>query len=445
MFWRFLFALFFFSFLTTLNAFSQEESADSQIEEIQVKKKDQQNQTETSEGIKFSELMTYNDQYFHPFFSMVFNSTDNVYKTQDDHVSDSFLFSVPGFWVAYPPSKEPAVQLNTSSTSAGGLSGSRESSESSHQLQSYLYYAVDFQQHAKEKENDRQNQTLEGSVQLQLKGGLGFEIVGQFKENSKFGGLTSEESEVATNDYQSKLYELSIDYQLSESFIIRTGFRSFEVDMIDVENDSLDRIDKAYTLNLGWGVSEITKLTIDYNQIRVEFRTNENHSTQYQITGNIDWQASEKTAVNFGIGQSKRNFDDSETSDSETTTYSLSLGYQLTDKASLGVSADRNSTESDTAEYQYLNTQSWSISYKQQFNQKFAGNLKYTDTKNENIDTSGQVAKTDIVIKKESAFTYGFREWLKMEAGFSNSISNSSIEGYSIEVNQFFIGISAAF
>lgn len=394
------------------------------------------------ESTSFIDLFEGKGGYLHPFISLSLISSDNIAGTHEDTSSDTILMTSPGIWFAFPGSRQQLLQLNTSSYSPGGLATSRDPTNYFKRYQTYLLYSSDIEKYSKYTDKEVQKRKLEGIFQYNLKGGVRFELLGQFNQLEDPKELT----ESTENDtYQSFYSGFLVSYDISEMFRLRFDYNNFQVTYDHDRNSPKNRMDGSYSIYLYSGITEKSDIFLQYQNIGIQYNEGIiSNSTQTQTFGGITWKATEKSQGSFKIGQAQKRFDSQTTGAANNMIMELSLGHSFTPKTSINITAGRNTKEPLAADENYILSQNASIGYSQQINNKFGLKVSLYSSEDDYIRNQDSIKKNK-TLNSKVGIGYTFNDWLLGDISYSNSKTDSTLEALNTVTNIMSIRLMAYF
>lgn len=380
--------------------------------------------------------------YVHPFGSLSYLSTDNVYFANEDPTSDAITTLSLGVWLAVPASRDQLLNLNTTNYAPGGLELSREYKPYEDRFQFYLLASGEVENYAEEDDNNVNKGKAEGFFQYNLKGGLTFEIIGQYNHEAL-------EKEVARDSnlddtYTTTLATAVVLYHINESSRIELEGSSYGVKYDEKEYESKNRSDSSAALYFHYGFSEITKFFVGYEQTDVKYDEDTINNTQSEAFIGINWKATEKSSGKLKAGQTTKTFEDSDVYDDAASTFAeLTVNHAFTEKTSLSASGTKKFRETSTAvsSYYYVHNQTLSLTYNQSITEKLGFNASYSYT----LDTYNAVSgkdREDTTTSPNLTVSYDFTDWLSAEVGGGQTKVDSNINTLDATENTAYIRVT---
>ncbi len=398
-------------------------------------------QEEESQPAELGDVFGTKGGYVHPFASIAYMSSDNIYYTKDDPTSDTISVLSIGIWFAVPASRDQILNLNTSSYAPGGLDISREYKPYDDRYQLYFLTSAKAEKYTDETDNDIQEHKIEGFFQYNLKGGMTFEVVGQHYKTVDDKRITK--TSTLDNDYTTGLVSALVLYHFSESTRIELEGSNFSVSYTEKENEAKNRTDGSAALNFYFGITEKTKLFAGYENINVDYEKNTINSTQSHMYGGVSWQATEKSAGKIKAGQSTKNFEKDEYDDANSSFVELTVNHAFTPKTSIQAIGSKKARETTTAvtSYYYIENENLALSYAQNITQKLSLKVNYLYSYDKYIARTGD-DREDKTSNPELIVEYGFTDWLLGEVGYSNTQIDSNIDANDTTNNTAYIRIT---
>ncbi len=392
----------------------------------------------------FSNLFGGKGGYLHPFFSTSVASSDNIASTHvDDASSDTKLTASPGIWLAFPASKQQLMSLSSASTAPGGLSTSRTQTDYFKRIQTYLLLSADYESYSEYTGYETQVSTLEGLLQFYFKGGLTFELLGQYSQTADDKEL-SETAENAT--YKAGYLEFLTAYDISETFRLAANYSDYQLMYDRDENDAKNRRDNSTSVYLYSAVTKKTKIYLQLQTININYIDETSlSSTQDQIFGGINWQATAKTSGSLKIGQGYKKYDEDTFKDAENTLLELSMSLNLTKKTSLNLSAGRTTKEaSSSATENYILSQTATLGYTQGITDQLGLTISLTQLEDDyllnEVSTKYNQTQTGKI-----GLGYTFNKWLKSDVSYTKVQTTSDSSSANTASNTLVAMLSASF
>lgn len=380
---------------------------------------------------------------FRPFISLTEYYTDNLFKTRDKKESDFVTIISPGFLISVPGLKEITL-TETSSISPGGFPSGRFIKRYPGRLQSYLFYAADFELYSRHSSKDFVSHRAEAMLQYNFRGGFSIDIFNQYEKSFEDWGT----GEFFTRDeFESNLFNLIASYEASDKTLLRVDYSNYNINFKDEQNSFRDRTDNYLSGYLFYKVRPRLALFGQYEFIDVVYKEDIlSNSKEHNVYLGARWNLSEKTSGHFKAGYGKREFDTQEVTGEKGFHFETQIDYRFTPKASLRLSASRKNNETDISRADYIVSDNIRLNYRQKLTSKITSsiNLSYTDDKYKGTMTvDGVSEKLNYKYYKAGiAFDYAMRDRIKMRLGYDYSRRNSNFDIYDYTSNTIFLKIS---
>lgn len=379
---------------------------------------------------------------FRPFISLTGYYTDNLFKTRDDKKSDFVTIVSPGLLISVPALREITL-TDTSSISPGGFPSGRFIKRYPGRLQSYLYYAADFESYSKHSSKDFVSHRAEAMLQYNFRGGISIDLFNQFKKSSDDWGT----GEFFTRDeFLSNLFSLSASYEASDKTLIRFDYSNYNINFKDEQNNFRDRTDNYLAGYLFYKVRPRLVLFGQYEFVDVVYKEDIlSNSKEHNVYIGARWNISEKTTGHLKAGYGIRELDIEDMKSEEGVLFETQIDYKFTPKTSLRFSASRKNNETDISRADYIISDNLRFTYLQKLTSKIAANinLSYTDDRYKGTITIDGVSGKlqDRYYKAGVAFDYAMRERVKMRVGYDYSRRNSNFDIFDYATNTIFLKI----
>lgn len=399
----------------------------------------------TGQSAKATDVFGRKGGYFHPYLSISENYNDNVYNTNTNTISDSLTVISPGIWLAVPGTKEPLLNLSTSTATPGGIALSRDKTEYFKRYQLYLLYGADIIRYQDETSEDTEDHRAEAFFQYNLKGGLSIDLIDQYMKNhdSRGTGVSTE-----LDMYDTNLANTAVSYDVSEKFRLRADLSRYTVDYDASRNRARDRDDTSASAYVFYKFMPRTSVFVEYEHIGVDYDINTlSDSTEQHIYSGLKWDVSQKTRGKFKAGYLHKNFDRTGIKDKDDLTLELQGDYTFSPKTSVMVTGTRRINETTIQTSNYTLAHSVSLTYAQKFTKKISANLGFTFTNDEydgTLTVGAQTGvRTDDIYSIAPALQYAIMDWLTADLSYIYGERDSNFNAYDYENNTVFLRFTA--
>jgi len=379
---------------------------------------------------------------YHPFLSLTEIYSTNIYRTEDDTKSDLTTVITPGIWISVPKTRERLLEVETSNNSPGGLSLSRTKPEIFRRYQGYFLAGSEIKIAPGYSDADRDlgysdpnvaNFKVDGFFQYNLKGGLSFDFVDQFRNSHEPYGLG------VTNDldqYTSNLFQIILSYDITEKISIRTDYSNFMLAYSNSLREYADRSDNILSGYVFYRVKPKTSVFSEIEYMDIGYNTSEDYnSNEIRYLIGINWDITAKSKGSFKTGLGSKNFKESSIGDSSNMVLELKLNHTFTPKTSLRLSILRRTEETTIVDTYFSLVNSMSVEYNQIINEKITANGEFlysNEAYEGELDYTGTgilEERTDNKFGFSAGMEYKFREWLTGEVSYIFNTRNSNIAG----------------
>ncbi|MCG8333048.1 MAG: hypothetical protein MJE63_00920 [Proteobacteria bacterium] len=397
---------------------------------------------EDNDSAELGDVFGTKGGYVHPFASLAYASSDNIYYAEDDPTGDTITTLSIGIWFALPASRDQILNLETSNYAPGGLEISREYKPYVDRYQLYFLYSGTDERYSDEDENNVQKHKAEAFGQYNLKGGLTFELVGQHNKSAEAKEISKDST--LDNTYTANLIGFLALYHFSETTRIELEASNFSVNYDENENEAKNRTDSSAALAFYLGLTEKTKVFAGYETIDVKYEEDTIDNKQNQMFVGFSWQATEKSKGKIKVGQATKTFEEDDTYDDANSSFvELTANHEFTPKTSLTASGSRRMRETTTSvsSYYYIQNQNLLLAYKQNITEKLSLRVNYDYSFDVYNALTGD-DREDTITTPELTVGYGFTDWLSAEVGFSSTKIESTIDTYDATNNTGYIRVT---
>jgi hypothetical protein len=386
--------------------------------------------------------------YLHPFLSLGGYHTDNLFNTDRKEESDYATVISPGIWVALPASRQRMIEVDTLSTAPGGLEVTRFRTDSKRRFQGYGLYRADFINYDDNSDKDHTNKVAQGLLNLNLRGGLSFELLDVYK--SSHDEFNSGDSvATALDKYHSNLIDGIVSYEISPKTTIRADYAIYDLDYTASRNDYRDRTDTSYSGYLFYKVSPKFVPFIQYEHIDIDYDKNiQSDSDEDNFYAGFEWRVSKKTRGLFKAGYSDKSYDDSTIDDRDEFVGEAQLDYRYSPKTSVYLRGVRRAYATDIQGTRDVLSDRIHIGYRQKLTPKVLAKASVSYVREEYDGKITVGTKTDDRTDDNYALSlelgYSLQRWLNISAGYNYENRNSNFNTEDYTSNIFFINITAA-
>ena len=391
------------------------------------------------------ELLGKAGGYFHPFISLSFEYTDNLYNLDnkfDSGETENLLTIVsPGIWFAIPRTKIIPITINPNNTSPGGLQQQFEDYRTFDRFQAYGLGGLDFKQYSEDSDLNRTDGQAEGMMRYNMPGGLGLQVVDRYAQDADqldAGSLVRDQA----RGFDSNIFMAIADWNITEKVRTKFDYINFSLMYEDEINQYLDRVDNGADLYGFYNYSLKTSLFLEYKFIDAVYdESTLLDSKSHFFYGGIEWDTTIKTALFFKLGYQTKIFDDEilEEDDFEGIVYDLKLRYRYSEKTHMEFGSYRTNDAPDSFQASDQTVLGAVFKYDQQFSNRMSGSLDFTyeDIEYSNADIVVEGDRDDNTFAARPAVQYLFRDWLMFEVAYEYENRDSTDEFFSYDTNTF--------
>jgi len=406
----------------------QSKSTPSSIPEGQSKGKP----VSADEGIS-SDIFGKQGGNFHPFLIFQEIYEDNIFATDTNTKSDFITTIAPGVWLAFPANREKLLNIDTETTSPGGLQLSRIKPEATRRYQSYFLYSPEFLLYSDHSSIDHVNHRAEGLFQYNLNSGLSFDIIDLFHDREDIAGNGIRDTMYR---YQDNLLDLITTYTApSGKLKFELDYSNYDIDYEDIAASYRNRTDNSFGVSAFYKFWPKTSLFVEYNFSDIDFDGGTStDSTEDRYYAGATWDMTAKTRGTLKLGYIEKDFDAPALEDQEGFSVELQTQHNLSPKRGLQINGFRKFNESDFGDASTFLSTGINIALLQRFTEKWSGTF---DVSFENNDYKG-FDRTDDLFGLGPALRFEPRKWLIFDLGYHYYLNDSNITAYDYEANQVY-------
>jgi polysaccharide biosynthesis protein VpsM len=374
---------------------------------------------------------------YHPFLLFKEVYTDNLFTT-DSNTKDDFITTIaPGIWLAFPANREKLLQLDTNTTSPGGLNLSRVKPETTRRYQTYFLYSPQFVFYSNHSNHDHVNHSAEALFQYNFNSGLSFDLIDIFHDREEIAGNGITDT---LYRHQDNLLDF-IAYYVTPSGKLKIQFTYSNYD-IGYKDDFVgyrDRNDNSFGASIFYKFWPKTSLFTEYNYADIDYDSGiSNDSIENRYYGGITWDMTAKTRGTVKLGYANKDFDLATTSDQEDFSVEIQTQHNINPKRALQINGFRKYHESDLSNASSYLATGIDIGLMQRFNAKWSGTLSFLYQR----DEYNGFDRDDDFFAISPAIRFEAKEWLIFDLGYSYLNNNSTVSSNDYEVNEAFFKAS---
>ena len=401
---------------------------------------------EDAENLDDSDLFGTKGGYFHPYFTLAGEYTDNLYNVNYNTKSNFLTRFSPGIWVSLPRTREIPVEINPHNSSPGGLRLQLKEYEGTDRYQAYALAGMDYNMYSEDSDLNDYDARLEGVFRYNLRGGLSLQALDRYTYGlDRFeAGAQSRNNE---RRFYSNILKGTADYQITDKLRAKGEYSNFLLNYDEAINDFLDRTDNIFDIYGYFTYSLKTSLFLQYRYTDVGYDSAElKDNKQHYWYGGINWKTSEKVSLLLKAGYQSREYTAAEIADLydwSGLTFELQSRYLWTEKTQFTLDMYRRSEESDSSVAIDQIVIGAALGYQQQYTDKLSGLITFMY---EDVDYT-QVNNSDRNDKRyyfRPAVQYLFRDWLMTELAYQYDKRVSTQDLFDYDSNTVLLNINLA-
>lgn len=386
--------------------------------------------------------------YLHPYISIDFEYTDNLYNVNKGDTSNVLTKISPGLWFALPRKKIIPVEINPHNSSPGGLQLQFEDYEGTDRFEGYALGALDFKFYSDDSDLNDTDGVLEGLARYNMRGGLALQLVNRYthgEDQFEFGSLTRDQF----RRFDSNFFMATADWDLTEKFRVQLDYFNFYLSYDEEINQFLDRVDNGINLYTYFKYSLKTNFFLQYKYVDVAYdETIETDNNSNFFYGGIKWYSTDKLSFLAKIGYQKKEFDDNDLGedDYDGLAFDFQAKYRYSVKTLFEFDIYRTNEETDTVLATDKTVVGAIFRYEQNINDRLSAtfDLMYEDADYSSVPLLNIEHRDDTRFRLRPAVQYLFREWLMFELAYRYDTRNSSINLYDYDTNTFIVSANFA-
>ncbi len=386
--------------------------------------------------------------YFHPYITLDFEYTDNLYNIDVGETTNWLTRVSPGIWFALPRKKIIPITLNPNNTSPGGLQNQFKDYEGTDRFQAYALGGLDFKNYSDDSDLNGVNGIAEGMARYNMRGGLSLQLVDRYShDENKFDIGTAVRSQLRAFD--SNFLMATADWDLTEKLRVQFDYFNFALGYEDGVNDFMDRVDNGFNLYGYYNYSLKTSFFLEYKYVDVAYDQSvviDNNSNFFY--GGLTWNTTEKLALLAKIGYQNKKYDDVSLGqqDFDGFVYDLQASYRFSEKSLFEFDMYRMNEETDTSIATDKTVLGASAKYTQKFTEKISATVDagYEDAEYTSVSNFFDRDRDDKTFAVKPGVQYLFREWLMFELSYKYELRDSTIKIFDYTSNTVFISATLA-
>jgi hypothetical protein len=398
------------------------------------------------------ELFGSEGGYFHPYISLGFEYTDNLYNLDDrfeEGSTENLLTTIsPGVWFALPRKKIIPITINPNNSSPGGLQLQFEDYEGTDRFQAYALGGLDFKNYSEDSDLDKTDALAEGMMRYNMRGGLSLQLVDRYthgQDQLEIGSLIRDQ----VRNFDSNFFMATGDWDITEKFRVQLDYINFALGYEDEINQFLDRVDNGFDLYGYFNYSLKTSFFIEYKFVDVAYDERiEIDNTSGFWYGGIKWDTTEKLALLFKLGYQDKKYDDTSQGqeDFDGMVYDFQLIYRFSEKTVLELDSYLTNEETDNFLASDKTVLGAGLTYRQDFSDRWSGSLgvTYEDAEYSDMQVVDIDDRDDQTIFIRPGVQYLFRDWLMFELAYEYESRESNDDLFDYDTNTFMFFVNFA-
>ena len=386
--------------------------------------------------------------YFHPYITLDFEYTDNLYNIHEGETTNWLTRISPGIWFALPRKKIIPITLNPNNTSPGGLQSQFKDYEGTDRYQAYALGGLDFKNYSAESDLNAVNGIAEGMARYNMRGGLSLQLVDRYSHGEDEFEIGSS-SHGQKSAFDSNFLMATVDWDLTEKFRVQLDYFNFALGYVDEINNFMDRIDNGINLYGYFNYSLKTAFFLEYKYVDVAYDQSvviDNNSNFFY--GGITWNTTEKLALLAKIGYQTKKYDDVSLGqqDFDGFVYDLQASYRFSEKSLFDFDIYRMNEETDNSLATDKTVIGASAKYTQKFTEKLSATIDagYEDAEYNSVSNFFDRDRDDKTYAIEPGVQYLFREWLMFELSYKYETRDSTIKVFDYTSNTVLLSATLA-
>jgi hypothetical protein len=418
---------------------------DSDASKAEKKKKDEEELEESGH------VFGFRNSYVHAALGLNGEWTDNLYNHRTEKV-DNFLTRIsPSVWFTWPRRSRRPLQIALDNTATGGAQYSLTEYDIFNKYQVYLSGQLDIMSYSADSELNHAESGFEGLVQYQPGSRLTLRVLDKYRLSQDIFNITEATAE-NNRVYDSNLFGLGGDWQFSDKFSAKAGYKNFLLLYEDALNDFMNRTDHGFEGALGYEYSPKTKFFLGGQYLLAgydENKVSDNGSTYLHV--GMNWQATVKTSFMGKIGyqqvryehedaeydQAANLFRDDKDAGLDFETQAI---WQMSRKSSLLLNAKYNIEQTDSIQALNKAVFAGRIAFDYRFTNRLRGDINfiYEDSEYEQFAGENRLDERWYV---KPELQYALRKWLFINLYCSFDKKDSNFDELDYESRTIGIGV----
>jgi len=401
----------------------------------------------TDTGTISGDVFGKKSKWLHAYLTLAEAYDDNIYNAENDAQSSWISVISPGFQVMLPGSDQKAADIETATTTPGGLVFGRFDDAGFRRFRAHLGYTPSFELYSADSDENTTTHSAQGSVQFNLKGGLSFDITSRY-----ISAYDQNRANISTqtDQFSSLLLNMTAGYAATEKFRFRVDYANFAVDYRQTDNGFRDRTDNAFSGFVFFKIRPKTALFVQYHHIDMEYdvQTDQRDGAIEEYLLGMTWDLTAKTRGNLSAGFGTREYQDRDLDEAERITFQANLSYLFSPKTQIAINGYHRNEESVYTDFGYTLTTGASVSYTQTLTHKISFDLDFSYRRDDYKDRLDQTTGTGDA--KEEFYTvspslsYAVNRWLIASMAYEHRDNSSDFEDNAYTGNTYMVKITGS-
>ncbi|WP_417911499.1 outer membrane beta-barrel protein [Candidatus Electronema sp. TJ] len=417
-------------------------------------KKEKKKSKDEDELEEKGHVFGFRNSYGHAALSLNGEWTDNLYNHRTEKV-DNFLTRIsPAVWFTWPRRSRRPLQLALDNTATGGTQYSLTEYDVFNKYQVYLGGRLDFMNYSANSELNHTESGFEGLIQYQPGSRLTLRVLDKYSLSQDIFNITEATAE-NNRVYDSNLFGLGADWQFSDKFSAKVGYKNFLLLYEDTVNDFMNRSDNGFEAALGYEYSPKTKFFLGGHYLLAAYDENkvpDNGNTYLNI--GMNWQATVKTSLMAKIGYQQVRYDYEDVDYDQTSNlfrddkdagmdFEIQGIWQMTRKSSLLLNAKYNIEQTDSLQALNKSVFAGRIAFDYRFSNRLRGDINfiYEDSEYEQFEGENRLDERWYV---KPELQYALTKWLFLNLYGSFDKKDSSFDELDYESRTIGLGVRAS-
>jgi polysaccharide biosynthesis protein VpsM len=401
----------------------------------------------TETGTISGDVFGKTSKCLHAYLTLAEAYDDNIFNTEHETQSSWITVVSPGFQVMLPGSEQQAEDIETATTTPGGLVFGRFDDAGFRRFRAYLGYTPSFELYSADSDENTTTHSAQGGVQFNLKGGLSFDIASRYINAYD---QNRADTSTQTDQFSSLLLNVTAGYTVTEELRLRVDYANFAVDYRQTANNFRDRTDNAFSGYVYFKIRPKTALFVQYRHIDMAYdaQTEQRDSTTQDYLLGVTWNITAKTRGSLSAGYGTREYQDLNLKETDRVTVEANISYLFSPKTRIAIGGYHRNEESAYTGYGYTLTTSVFVNYNQTLTHKIAFDLDLSyrrdDYKDRLDQTAGTADAKEELLTVSPSLTYAINRWLSTSLAYEYRDNTSDFDNNAYTGNVYMFKIIGA-